>query len=407
MHIVVLTGSYYPYLMPPAACIKPYLDELAKNNNVEVIAPSTDSRFVKSVICDGVKVVYINNFTSRVFAYIETNLGSRPNSLYLHFLKLVFKGYRYVKLKLAREPYDTSLISQYVSKLHQLHINSPIDVVISVTFPFYTHAAALKFKQKMPNIRWITYTTDPLAYSEANPIEKYKLKFAKKIESQIYNLCDKCIITEELLPNLTEDYLVTRNKIVTLPYLLKELPLNMTKTDYSRPIILYAGYVFIRVRNPQKMLSVFSSLNKFELRLFIAGDRHCRRILRAKYPNHIKINGLVSRQEYYQLLVDADVLLLLSNDAKLQAPSKLMELISTGKPIINFYYHKDTSYNLIEKYPLGLNISNSDRDQDIVYVLNQFIKDNYHKRLSKTEINKLYPDRLLSTQMPLFIEALL
>lgn len=406
MHIVVLTGSYYPYLMPPAACIKPYLDELAKIHHVEVVAPSTDSRYVNSVECDGVTVHYINSLSNRLLTYIEEGVKKRHISVLFSLFKFAYRGARFIKYSLGRSPYETSLIKPYVKELGNIHQHKKIDVIISVTFPYYTHVAAFLFKKNNPDVRWVTYSTDPLAHSEANPIGKSKMATALKIESDVYNSCDKCIVTEELLPNLINEYNVPRDKIVVLSYLLKDMPVTSDDNHHDRPVILYAGYVFYKVRNPKKMLSVFSLLPELKLNLYIAGDRHCRSILSKSYPDNIVINGLVSRKEYYNLLSCADVLILLSNDAKLQAPSKLTELISTGKPIINFYYHKDSGFQMIENYPLGLNVSNAEEDNKVAKEILMFVNNVCSKRLDKEEVWKLYPDRLLSTQMPLFLDAL-
>lgn len=406
MHIVVLTGSYYPYLMPPAACVKPYLDELAKNHQVEVVAPSTDSKYVDAVEYDGVKVRYINSLPNKLLTYIDEGLKKCQTSIFFRLLKFIYRGGRFIKYTLGSLPYETSLIKSYVNELQKIHQTNKIDAIISVTFPYYTHVAALQFVKKNPDVRWITYTTDPLAHSEANPIEKSKMAMAMKIESEVYKSCDKCIVTEELLPNLINEYKVPRDKIVVLSYLLKDMPVTSDDKQNDCPYLLYAGYVFYKVRNPQKMLEVFSLLPEIKLNLYIAGDRHCRSILRKSYPDNIVINGLVSRKEYYNLLSVADILILLSNDAKLQAPSKLTELISTGKPIINFYYHKDSGYRMIESYPLGLNVSNYEDSKIVAENVSKFVKEIYTKRLSKEEIWELYPERLLSTQMPLFLDTL-
>ena len=34
----------------------------------------------------------------------------------------------------------------------------------------------------------------------------------------------------------------------------------------------------------------------------------------------------------------------------------MFELLSTGLPILNFYYRKDSQFEIIEKYPLGINV---------------------------------------------------
>ena len=89
------------------------------------------------------------------------------------------------------------------------------------------------------------------------------------------------------------------------------------------------------------------------------------------------------------------------NTIRLQAPSKLLELVSTGKPIINFYHHEDSGYHIVEKYPLGINVSCKLSVKTIVEKLKLFIKENAKKRLSYTQICDYYPDYLFENQLPI------
>ena len=407
MHIVVLTGYYYPYLLPPVGCIKPYLLELAKEHEVEVLCPPSNIHFTESIVREGIKINYINSLSNTILAYIKTNQDEHKLP---HFTKLCFtmyRGLRYLKSLVTKNPYETSLIGPYIKTLQTIHSENKIDVMLSVSFPFHTHVAALNFKKLYPDVRWISYSTDPLAYSESNPIEKWKRKEAITIEKAIYDNSDRCIISEELFSNLTQNFHISEKKILKLPYLLFDKIEDHSIKDRKKPMILYAGYVFYTVRNPKIMLSVFSKIKDIELHLYISGDRQCRALLDHPLPKHIIKKGLVPHEKYVELLKQADILVNLSNKAHLQAPHKLMELISTGKPIINFYYYEDSGYDMINKYPLGINISNDWNEKYMVESIEHFVADNCHKRVSHEEIKQLYSEHLLENQLPRFKEVIL
>lgn len=407
MHIVVLTGFYYPYLLPPAGCIKPYLLELAKENEVEVLCPPSNTHYTEPIVREGIKINYINSLPNRVLSYIKTNQEEKKRPIFTKILFNLYRGMRFLKSCMSKAPYETSLINSYIKSLQSIHERNSVDVMISVSFPFHTHVAALFFKTNNPEVKWVSYSTDPLAYSESNPIEKWKMKEAIKIEQAVYDKSDKCLITAELFSNLTKNFHIKEEKILKLPFLMfDEIPDRSIK-DRKTPMLLYAGFVFYTVRNPEKMLSVFSKVKDIELNLYISGDRQCRTILDRPLPKHIIKNGLVPHTQYIELLSQADVLINLSNKAHLQAPHKLLELISTGKPIINFYYYKDSGYDLISKYPIGVNISNEWSEVEIVKVIERFIAENRNKRLIYEEIEKLYADHLFVNQMPNFKEAII
>ena len=401
MHIVALTGSFYPNLMAPSACIKPYLLELAKGNEVEVVCPVSDPRFIDNEEVDGIHIHFVSNRFNDISVKVNSNIKESKNRISSKFMSLFVRGFRYLKEVAHPRPYDSSLENAYLQKLKTLNEASKIDVIISVTFPFYTHVFALKFKQQNPDLKWLTYTTDPLAYNEANPIPTWKKKSAIEIEKSVYNKCDYCLITEELRSNLVNDYYIPVQKIVVLPYLIETdnvPPISINKQN-DRPQVLYAGCLFYRVRNPNLMLDVFSELKGIDLNLYVTGDRICRKMLKKPYPSQIKINGLVTRNEYFKLLGDADVLINLSNNAKLQAPHKLLELISTGRPIINFYYYKNSGYEIIEKYPLGLNISNNSSYDEMARSISDFVFKYRNKYLTDKEIKEHFPEYLLPYQM--------
>ena len=83
----------------------------------------------------------------------------------------------------------------------------------------------------------------------------------------------------------------------------------------------------------------------------------------------------------------------------LQAPSKMLELLSTGKPILNFYFAKDSQYEMIEKYPLGLNIGNE--EEGAVEKVEQFCHEVKGKSIPYVEVEKLYPENIMESQVRL------
>lgn len=399
MHIVVVTGFYYPYMVPPAGCAKHYLVELAKEHEVEVVCPPSNVHFTKTTVQDGIKINYINSIPNKFLSYIMTNQEEHRHKWATKQMFNLYRGLRYLKSFVSKEPYDTSLVKPYVEGLCRIHKENPIDVVMSVSFNFYTHASTLKFKKLHPEVKWITYTTDPLAYNEVNIIEKRKMSHAIAIEQEVYSTCDYCITTEEMSQNIINDYHIRPEKVLALPFLLMDKPLNVARSGNNHPLVLYAGYLYYEIRNPKTLLEVFTRVKDTELQLHVAGDRFIRQMLEQKYPSNIHIDGLVSRDKYIDLLGRADVLINMCNTVKLQAPSKLTELISTGKPIINFYYNEDSGYRMIEKYPLGLNISNTMDYDEAAKMVSSFIYANLHKQIDYTDVKALYPEHSLEEQM--------
>lgn len=401
MHIVAITGSFHPNIMAPSACVKPYLQELAKEHEVDVICPVSNDYYRESIEIEGIKVHYVSSWLNDCLVKANTNLQENKHRLASKLTSLGVRAVKYIQEEFLPKPYDSTLIDAYLNKMKELNRDRSIDVIISVTYPFHTHVVCLKYKEMYPSVKWLTYTTDPLAYNEANPIASWKRKSAMKIEKQVYEKCDTCIITGELFDNVVNDYGISQNKVLVLPYLVEteNVPKEKYKNENSKAQVLYAGCLFYRVRDPRTMLGVFSKLEDIDLNLYVTGDRQCRKMLKEGFPNNIHINDVVPREEYFRLLSQADVLVNLSNNAKLQAPHKLMELVSTGKPIINFYYYKNAGYRIIERYPLGINIANGSNPDDMVAVVEHFINEYRNKQLSEAEIKEIFREYLLTYQI--------
>lgn len=405
MHIVTLTGHYYPYMKPPERCISPYIESLSQEHELEIICPIYDRRYCDDLIKERIKLNFIDGFSNRIKSYIQTNRVQNRLPFWTGIVSWSYRALRFVSMWFKREAYeDTTLVKPMLYRTEDIHKKNPIDVVVSVSLPFYTHVVACMFKQKHPDVRWVTFTTDPFAYNEANPVVGYKRKRSIALEQKIYDTCDYCISTEELYVNIIDDFKIDSSKVLKLPFLLSTSPSGDNTPsirDDSNPVeILYAGYLYHKIRNPKLMMETFSLIPEINFNMNVAGDRLCRKYLAGKFPSHIKIRGLVSREEYLKLLTFNDVFVNLSNTIRLQAPSKLLELVSTGKPIINFYHHEDSGYHIVERYPLGINISCKLPVETIVEKLKLFIKENAKKRLSYSQICDYYPDYLFENQLP-------
>ena len=237
MHIVAITGSYYPELMAPSACINPYLVELARNADVEVICPLTYYNGSNSTQIGSIKIHFVTNWQNSLLTKLNTFFKKKNHVLGLRLIAIISRCIDYVREFLMPSPYDSTLVKAYLKVLELLDKQNKIDTIVSVTFPFSTHVVALRFKQKHPSVKWLSYTTDPLAYNEANPMPSWKKQKAASIEKEVYDNCDYCLITEELLQNVINDYKIPQSKVVVLPYLLEKenLSIDLKKLNNERP----------------------------------------------------------------------------------------------------------------------------------------------------------------------------
>ena len=77
----------------------------------------------------------------------------------------------------------------------------------------------------------------------------------------------------------------------------------------------------------------------------------------------------------------------------------MVQLISTGKPILNFYSVWNSQCEMIEKYPLGLNVGYN--EVGAVKKVEQFCWEMKGQSIPFEEVEQLFPDNKFETQVEL------
>ena len=119
--------------------------------------------------------------------------------------------------------------------------------------------------------------------------------------------------------------------------------------------------------------------------------------LRNQYKENIICYGRVPKDVVMGAIGDADVLINIGNSISNQLPSKLLEYIGTGKPIINFYrINNDTSNHYLSKYPLScLVYEDLNKIDGNTNFLNNFIMSNYYKSIDESVLRLIYEADIL------------
>lgn len=396
--IVFLVGAYYPNMGASSSCIDKFIQALKEKYDTNIICRKTS--LSNTIFNDSkINLFYINNWYNSLRITCESKLIKKKHLLYsclLYILRLwgVFMA------NITFPTYNSWMTKKYIKVLKLINRTKNIDIVISVNNPVCAHLAALEFRSQH-SCKWITYCTDPWTY---DPV-MYRHKILKKrrqiknytYENLVYEKADYNIFTDFLYEIIAKNFPQRVNKAIIFPFTLSNL------TKYFKPqintketILVYAGSLRADIRNPRIMLSICSKLIDTKLHLYQSGD--CDKIINLYKSNNIIVHPLVNKDAYLDLICNqCDILINIGNSSAIQFPSKMLELISTGKPIINFYYNKDTHYNLIERYPLGINIKND--SQESIANINSFCKNMKGKQLSYQKVKSIYPEYAFEPQL--------
>ena len=165
--------------------------------------------------------------------------------------------------------------------------------------------------------------------------------------------------------------------------------------------LLFVGKFYADIRHPQYLFDLMEQLRDTPIVLHIVGplnymgfdQAYIDRYFTNKIPN-IRFHGAVPPTEADDILLYADALVHVGNSVDTAMPSKILDYISSGKPILNICKIRTCpTLPLMERYPIGLTIF---EDEGINELVSERVKDfcikNRGKQVPYNEIKKLYPE---------------
>lgn len=400
--LVIIAGVVYPEPSPPGKIALQFANILKNDYNITMVIMQTSLNKVDNVDMSNIKFysvfglrLYIENFFLN--KYSKTRFY--PIKLFCKLGVIILKSIGRMQNMLL---FPNNLRWYYKGALRKLlKINKieKIDIIFSICYPFSAHLAALKFKQKNKNVKWITYTVDPYSTSERlNNIAlfpKYRNKYNSSYEHYIYSKSDYNLVSEEIFQ--TESTIINRFKFKTssIPYLLSEpQKKSISFLDKSYINLIFAGRFYKDIRNPIFLLSSFLNVNNNSIILHLFSQSNCEVIIDEyikKANGRIIKHNYVSQKEIMSVLVDADILINVGNSTSSFKPSKIFEYISTGKPIINFYRNNNLDDVLI-KYPNSLQINEDEKTHhESAKLIEHFCLSQKGKYLEWNKIEEIYP----------------
>lgn len=366
--LVIIAGNCYPINSATGGIAMKCAEFARDDYNVRVICIQQDSKIIEGKMIDGKKIYTLSNWRLNLANYAQRKSKTTEGIKRVFYRTLFFVARAIGRFQATFFTIDNSwwYKKKAFSKLCELNNKVKIDVLISFNMPIEAHLAALDFKKKFPETKWISYWCDYLPTEEHCLNIFYNIERLKRIEKRIIDASDLSFSTEEVYDACSEYYdSKTMEKLHAIPYYMKNTVLlsNTNKERKGKVIrFIYMGALYRKLRNPNYMLKLFTTLDdkRIKLDLYISGD--CQDIVEKylkKFPEMISVYDQVSSLELVKRLKDADVLINIENSTEHTRPSKLFELFSYKKAIVNFGYNPSAG-EPFNKYPLGLWINEND-----------------------------------------------
>lgn len=253
---------------------------------------------------------------------------------------------------------DAIQVRIFLRKLKQIRKQYPFEAVVSTSEPYAMAVTAAR----IPRAKKLLYLMDPPACVSNGTETPYR---NRTLKSNLRRL--DSVLTTPFIKNALREHGLSEPKkgfvTVGFPMIRLSAP-TPTGQGTNRIRLLFCGWLYSEIRSPRYFLDIVSRLDeRFEVTFM---GKECE-MLRERFPIETKAAIVTLPHQPYevaqQAMADADVLINIGNSVPVHMPSKTLEYINTGKPMVNFHKLADcpTLY-YTRRYPLALNLFEGDPD---------------------------------------------
>jgi len=339
--ILIVSHQFLPFVSPRTTRWSLLVDELIKKGNEVTVLTGTAPEELKK----NYEVLYFGNkqFSSNIKKVRKDSQDSSNNYLKKIIYSILKTIYRFL-FKTFSWP-DYAMFWAFTIFKNRKRIENKFDIIISVSLPFTSHLCAY-ILQKRISADWYMDIGDPFSLKINSP-ENNKIIYSylnKYYEKKFYQNASKIIFTHNEVAELHQNkFNIDRTKIVIgypIALLNEERIKNSLNFNYEdTPLIIgYFGAFTKSVREPNNyIISIANSLddeikhewyiNKESKKYFTSIKNISSHQFLDILPREIALEVMVSKMH---------VLLSIGNFNKYQMPSKVIEYISLGKPVLHF-----------------------------------------------------------------------
>lgn len=362
--ILIVSHQFLPFVSPRTTRWSLLIDELInKGNEVTVLTGTAPEELKKKY-----EVLYFGNkqFSSNINKVRKNSQNSSNNYLKKIIYSILKTIYRFL-FKTFSWP-DYAMFWAFTIFKNRKRIDNKFDIIISVSLPFTSHLCAY-ILQKRISADWYMDIGDPFSLKINSP-ENNKIIYSylnKYYEKKFYQNAKKIIFTHSEVAELHQDkFDIDRRKIVIgYPIAVlneKRIKNSLTFNYEDTPLkIGYFGAFTKSVREPNNyIISIANSLDDQIKHEWYINEESKKYFTSIKNISSHQFLDTLPREVALEVMVSKmHVLLSIGNFNKYQMPSKVIEYISLGKPVLHFAeIADDPLYNFNELFD-NLKIINS------------------------------------------------
>lgn len=261
------------------------------------------------------------------------------------------------------------------------------DLVVTYSPTFVTHLIGMRLLRKGRTAAWLADYGDPFSVSPRMPANNARLYRALNlaVERKVLRRATASSYTNETTQALYREHFPEGVQII-VPHAVSLAEFERLDVPQSesaaRPLVLtYVGALHRTIREPgptiDNLLAALAKRPDFFTVRFIG-------ILNGvTLPRHdaIRVDAAVPRELALPIMAQAEILIHIENTGVPMSPSKLVDYIACGKPILNF--HSGEISPLLASWPYALNLHVDDDNSQTIL---RFLDASRNKRAPRDEI---------------------
>lgn len=232
------------------------------------------------------------------------------------------------------------------------------DLVVSYSPTFVTHLLAMRMKNKGLAGAWLADYGDPFSFSPNMPVNNLALYHSLNLamERRVLTTATASSFTNEATRAMYQQKFPDGAKMV-IPHMVSIDEFDALRSSRSRsatPLLAYVGALHHTIREAAPTVANLAAALARKPGAFTVNFTGTRNGVEIPQHAFISVNPGVPRHEALPIMMQSDVLIHIENTGVPMSPSKLVDYIASGKPILNF--HTGEVSPLLASWPYCLNL---------------------------------------------------
>jgi glycosyltransferase involved in cell wall biosynthesis len=377
--LLIVSFSYYPMLNPRAFRWAALAEEFARRGVRVHVVCSWQPGLALNETVNGVEIHRVGNgliercravlahFRGHRLQETGASLQSRPGSPFSKLIGWALRQIAWPDTTCVWYPAAVRTVNSLLSTLSQA-------TLVTVTPSFSAALIGGAVARNKEGMRWVLDMGDPFTLATESPANNFLLYGAlnRRVERAMFQRASAVSLTNSSIQReYAELYPESAKKLFVIPPLLSLDAMNSVKWEaavspYDDVIrVVYVGSLYKSLRRPDFLLALFMALTKemgpkhLELHCLGRTDE-CRDAFvpyALQIGQTIILHGLVARESAFMAIREASIVVNLGNTNHCQLPSKLVEYMALGKPILNIIQTEaDPSLALLQGYHSALTL---------------------------------------------------